>query len=292
LFVAVGYQWSFSRAIQALKRDVMAGTLGKAKRLRTLAMFPRPVSYYRRNNWAGRITTEWGERVYDSPLNNATAHYLHNMFYVLGAAREESAAPAWVEAELYRANDIENYDTAALRCQTECGAEILFYTTHAALERVGPMCRFEFERATVEFDPARGGRFVARFADGTVRDYGQPEVDRNEKIWQSIDAVRTAQPVACGARAALAHTLCVTAAQASAGGVTPFPAEMRRTDGSNGESLIWIDGLADELLASYQDGALPSDRGRPWARVGRRTATAATPARPAADTAAPFAAHV
>lgn len=291
LFVAVGYQWSFSRAVQALKRDVMSGALGKAKRLRTLAMFPRPVSYYHRNNWAGRVTTEWGERVFDSPLNNATAHYLHNMFYVLGATREQSAAPAWVEAELYRANDIENYDTAALRCRMECGAEILFYTTHATPERVGPMCRFEFERATVEFDPARGGRFVARFVDGTVRDYGQPEADRNEKIWQSIDAVRTGQPVACGAPAALAHTLCVTAAQESAGGVTPFPAELLRTDGSNGESLIWVDGLAEELLACYEEGQLPADRRRPWARPGRRT-QAATPMRQGRDVAAPFAAYV
>src|SRR5687767_4336062 len=28
LFVAVGYQWSFSRAVQALKRDVMSGAFG------------------------------------------------------------------------------------------------------------------------------------------------------------------------------------------------------------------------------------------------------------------------
>lgn len=293
LFVAVGYQWSFSRAVQALKRDVMDGLLGKPKRLRTLAMFPRPISYYHRNNWAGRIVTEWGERVYDSPLNNATAHYLHNMFYVLGATREQSATPAWVEAELYRANDIQNYDTAALRCRTESGVEVLFYTTHAAPERVGPLCRFEFERATVEFDHARGGQFIARFADGVVRNYGQPEADRNEKIWQSIDAVRTGQPVACGARAALPHTLCVTAAQESSGGVTQFPAELRRTDGSNGESLIWIDGLAEGLLDCFQRGMLPSESGRAWARAGRRV-PAGLPdlARSPRDAVAPFAAYV
>ena len=29
--------------------------------------------------------------MFDSPLNNATAHYLHNMLYVLGAMRETSA---------------------------------------------------------------------------------------------------------------------------------------------------------------------------------------------------------
>jgi len=34
--------------------------------------------------------------VLDSPVNNATAHYLHNMFYVLGHATDASAMPACV----------------------------------------------------------------------------------------------------------------------------------------------------------------------------------------------------
>jgi hypothetical protein len=56
-----------------------------------------------------------GLGIFDSPANNATAHFLHNMFYLLGATRETSAAPAVVQAELYRANAIENFDTAAIR---------------------------------------------------------------------------------------------------------------------------------------------------------------------------------
>jgi predicted dehydrogenase len=212
LFVAVGYQWSFSRAVQALKRDVMSGSLGAPRRLKTIAMFPRGENYYARNSWAGRIATASGEHVFDSPLNNATAHYLHNMLYLLGGERESSATPAWVEAELYRANDIESYDTAALRCRTACGTEVLFYTTHGVPERVGPVCRFEFERGVVEYDHGRGAEFVARFDDGRVVSYGQPDLDRHDKIWQCIDAVRTGEPVACGPRAAMPHTHSVLAA--------------------------------------------------------------------------------
>jgi predicted dehydrogenase len=270
LFVAVGYQWSFSRAVQALKRDVISGTFGQPRRLRAIAMFPRGDSYYRRNSWAGRNTSERGERVFDSPLNNATAHYLHNMLYVLGPSREISATPAWVEAELYRANAIESFDTAALRCRTACGAELLFYTTHSVMDRVGPLCRFEFDHAVVEYDHGAGGRFVARFDDGRVVDYGQPERDRNVKVWQCIDAVRTGAPVACGPRAAMPHTQCVAAARASSP-VVDFPAAVRRRGTAPGEgTMTWIDGLPESLIGCYKRGILPSEDSCAWAVPGRR----------------------
>jgi predicted dehydrogenase len=283
-FVAVGYQWSFSRAVEALKRDVMAGAFGRPMRLSAIAMFPRGDNYYGRNAWAGRTTSERGERVFDSPLNNAAAHYLHNMLYVLGAARETSDTPAWVEAELYRANDIESFDTAALRCRAACGAELLFYTTHAVPERVGPLCRFEFEHAVVDYDHAAGGRFVARFDDGRLIDYGQPERDRNAKIWQCIDAVRTGAPVACGPRAAMPHTQCVAAARASSS-VVDFPVDLRRRGVATGEgALTWVDGLAEGFVHCYKRGILPSEDGCAWARAGRRVAIATTPAAQAATT--------
>ena len=129
----------------------------------------------------------------DSPVNNATAHYLHNMFYLLGKSPQASAMPVTVEAELYRANDIENYDTAAIRAIVECGTEVLFYTTHATPERRGPLSCFEFERAIVEYDAGGAGQFVARFHDGRTKSYGQPTLDRHEKIWQAVDSVRAAR---------------------------------------------------------------------------------------------------
>ena len=47
------------------------------------------------------------------------------MFFILGSGNSSDAYPAAVQAELYRARDIENYDTAALRCWTQGGVEIL-----------------------------------------------------------------------------------------------------------------------------------------------------------------------
>jgi predicted dehydrogenase len=267
-FAAIGYQWSFSAAVQALKRDMMSGVFGAAKRMKTLVFSPRGQSYFRRNDWVGRVRTADGAGVLDSPVNNATSHFLHNMFYLLGKTRQTSAMPATVRAELYRANDIENYDTAAIRAETTCGTEILFYTTHAVQERRGPTSRFEFEHAVVEFDADASGQFIAHFHDGRQKSYGQPNLDRHEKIWQAVDSVRTGQPVACDVAAAMAHTSCVMAAQQSSS-IHEFPLRLRKTIELDGEPMVCVDGLQETFARCYQDGVLPSEAGpSEWACAG------------------------
>ena len=170
-FVGIGYQWSFSSAMQNLKNDILNGVLGRPLRFRTKILWPRTSNYYQRNTWAARIKTAAGDWVLDSPANNATAHYLHNCMYVLGETRETSANLIDVQAELYRANQIENYDTAAIRCHTDAGVEILFYTAHPVPNTIGPILSYEFEEAVVDFD-ASDSRLRAHFHSGEVKDYG------------------------------------------------------------------------------------------------------------------------
>ena len=83
-FVAIGYQWSHSPVIQSLKKDIMEGKLGKPKRLKTMVLWSRSDDYFNRSGWAARIRDDRGNWILDSVASNATAHYLHNMFYVLG----------------------------------------------------------------------------------------------------------------------------------------------------------------------------------------------------------------
>jgi len=130
-WVMIGYQWSYSAAIQALKKDIFAGLFGKPVRLKTICLWPREEAYYKRSDWAGRKKDESGNWILDSPANNAMAHFLHNLFYVLGDRVDRSAKPVQVAAELYRAYPIENFDSIACRAHTEEGTELLFYASHA-----------------------------------------------------------------------------------------------------------------------------------------------------------------
>jgi predicted dehydrogenase len=268
-FAAIGYQWSFSQAVQSLKADIMAGVLGRPIRMKAMVFFPRPVDYFRRNDWAGRLHTLDGQGVFDSPVNNAAAHYLHNMFYVLGSTRDTSAMPRSVQAELYRGNDIESFDTAAIRCRTDNDVEVLFYTSHAAPEHRGPRSRYDFENAVVDFDALATGQFIARFRDGRVKHYGHPNLDRHEKIWQSIESVRTGKPIACGIAAALPHALCVAAAHESSPQIIEFPQRLRKIASFDGEAMIAIDDLAEQFTTCYEAGVMPSELPTlDWARPG------------------------
>ena len=56
--VRIGYQWSYSEGIQALKRDIRAGRFGAPIRVKTCCLWPRTLSYFRRNGWAGRLRDE------------------------------------------------------------------------------------------------------------------------------------------------------------------------------------------------------------------------------------------
>jgi len=152
-YVGIGYQWSHADAILALKRDIMAGVYGAPVMLKTLVLWPRGYAYYKRGcGWAGKIRSAGGALILDSVANNATAHYLHNMLYVLGETIDTSAMPEKLEASLWRANAIENYDTASMEMTFAGGARALFLVSHATKEKQQPIFEYQFERGTILFD--------------------------------------------------------------------------------------------------------------------------------------------
>lgn len=291
-WVAVGYQWSFSPAVQALKADIRSGLLGAPRKLKCLYLWPRDEGYYARNDWAGRKRDADGGWVLDSPVQNAMAHDLHNMFYILGRETAASARPASVEAELYRANAIENFDTAAARVRTEDGVEILFYVSHASAEDRGPVVRCEFEKAVVRCDSRTSGLW-AEFPDGRRKDYGVPDDEPMNKLWQSIAGAREggARPL-CGLEAAASQTLCMNGIQDSMPDIRDFPAGMvRMVEGlaaprtvieTPGAKRRVVEGLDEAFAACYEAEKLPSEMGLPWSARGEPidlTAYAAYPSR-------------
>ena len=275
-FLAVGFQWSAAEAVHALKSDIRRGLLGRPLRLKTMVQWPRDSAYYGRNGWAGRIRDDQGAWVLDSPLSNATGHYLHNMLYVLGREEHLSATLRSVESELYRANPIENFDTAALRMITDADVEILFLTTHACRNTLGPVSVFEFESAVVTYSEWPDGAFEARFTDGRVKNYGNPDAQPHRKLWLCVDAVREGKPVPCGVQAVLPHLICFNAVQEAPGAIVGLPASAigQRVAG-DGVTLRWIDGVEDLFAACFERGLLTHELGQaPWAVAGRRVSVA------------------
>jgi len=269
-WIAIGYQWSYSPIIQQIKGDIQKGMFGKPVRLKSLCLLPRTRNYYHRNSWAGKIKDTQGRWVNDSPINNSSAHYLHNMFYLLGEQPNRSANFQDITAELYRAYPIENFDTAALVAHTDTDVEVRFYTTHVCEKPIGPAFHFEFTDAVVKGE-YRQGKFIlkAHFSDGRLIEYGGFNNNELQKLWLCVQQAKIDGFIPCGVEAASSHTYCVNAAQKSMPEISHLPADLVREIGSSSDARIYMDGLGDVLLRCYQNNVLPSELGLDWSSKGR-----------------------
>ncbi len=268
--VSIGYQWSHSDAILALKQDVLSGKLGKPLRMKTLVLWPRDFAYYGRGSgWAGKVSKN-GEWTLDSVASNATAHYLHNIFFVAGDAIDRSADVADIQVETYRANDIETYDTCVLRGHLQMGADILFVVSHAIApsENFGPVFEYEFENGVVRFfrDPVDTDveRMTAYFKDGEVKEYGIPSGGIGKKLRHAVNIALGNASVVCGPEAASIHTKCIDAITENIPVTPVFPENVT----VRCEDRVYVEGLADVLHKCYEQWKLPTELGADWAVKG------------------------
>lgn len=254
--VAIGYQWSFADATQQIKHDILSGRFGPPLRAKCLVLWPRSAAYYSRNNWAGRITNDSGRAVYDSPVNNATSHFLHHMLYLFGSTPDSTAEPLQVSAECFRANPIENFDAAALRVKTAT-AEILFYTAHCVPDLLNPLMEIEFEKGTISFDYSDPEGFKAVMQDGTTKIYGCPDDTYWNKLWQTVDAVREGTPVLCGIPAATPHIRVVNTIQKEST-VTDLSSFTRTKTWYDSAVLTYVPGVAEAFTTAYRNNTMPT----------------------------------
>lgn len=255
-FVAVGFQWCFSPSILRLKEDILAGRFGEPRWGRSLTLWPRTEAYYGRNDWAGRRRDGEGRWILDSPANNAMAHHLHNLLFLLGPTMDRSAEPVGISGATARVNRIETFDTVAARVFLHGGPELLFLGSHTIAEEEAADPRFilEMEEATVSY-PGGTAPMIVRRGDDVLEEYLAPDTaSQVTKLWRCVDAVREGTPIPCGLEAARPHVACVEAIDAA--GTEPhwFSDEVLRVSETSGGRLHWVEGLADALLASYQTG--------------------------------------
>ena len=248
----VDYHWCFSPAMLSMKADAEAGLFGAPVSLRAIVLWPRNLSYYRRGTgWAGKKLDPEGRPIYDSVLNNATAHYLMNMLFVTGKLAEG------VQCATFRANPIETYDTAVMKARS-AGAEIFIAVSHAVdgSELQEPLFEYRFEGAVIRFgEPGRRGeRLKAYMNDGTVKDYGPADPPYMENLWNMADAIRGLDTIRGSGETALLQTMAVQEMRRVQPQAQPFPeAWIRREADRN-----WVPGLAPALWDCYRGMSLPA----------------------------------
>lgn len=265
--LAIGFQWSYSSSILQLKQDILNGLYGKIKRIRTIVYFPRNLAYYERGTgWAGKRRLENGALLLDSVASNATAHYLHNMLFLTGKEIDKSAEPVTMEAEVYRINPIEMFDTCALRIWNEEHTELLFYATHAVPMNQNRMPEFilEGEKGTVTLTYESGQEIMTgMLKDGQKISYEAPSTDLYRKLFCMADAVTDNAPLSCVPETVMPHLRCINALAESFPKTPVIPEAYTCYDPKDRQYVV--KGLDEVLEKCWQNGKLPYEEQIPWA---------------------------
>jgi len=263
---AVGFQYLHAPEVRALKELLLAGAIGRIRRIVALAAWPRSHEYYTRNAWAGRLRLD-GAPVFDSPINNAMSHFVLVMLYLAGDSRSGGASPRRFRAELYRAQPIESFDTATVQWETADGLRLEFYGTHSTRWIAHPTLRIEGERGTANWMADRGAALQSPPLSWSMP--AEPESRTRERMLRDVlDRCAGFDRWVCEPHFAGVHVRCVAALHAH----VPIRAIeagslLRRSE--NGENFSFVPDLDEQLTSAADSGRFLNEVGAPWAQPER-----------------------
>ncbi len=262
----IGYQSIYTPSIQTIKTRLLDGSLGKLKTIRINGGWPRNNIYYSRNGWAGRLKLNDGTWVLDSPINNAMAHDVNNAMFLCGPTQHTSAKPDSVQAELYRARNIETFDTVTMRI---CTGEVDIYIglSHSTQENFNPIMILTCEKGTVQW--SRGSASI-HYHNGSEEPFDERRLqDHNNPFRNAVDVLRHNATPLCPPEVARAQTLCINGAHESCPNIVSVPKDhvhVVERDNSVFHVITNLDALFNQC---FQEGKLLSELGVPWAKPSK-----------------------
>ena len=264
--VLVGFQDLYQPAVAPLKQRILSGEFGRALTASVIGCWPRGEGYFRRNDWAGRLQRQ-GRWIMDSPAANALSHFLHLPLHLLGKSLADAAMPTEVAAELYRANDIENYDTCSIRLTLPGDVPLIVAYTHACDATVEPLITIQFEEGRVRYFSYREIEIQTSAGVERIPLSSQPH---RQMLATFESQLRGAADAPTGA------TLEMSAAQVAAmnaasefAPVHDVPAAFIHPMHDSEDNVVrTIRGIVPALQACAQQGCLLHETGlAPWAQV-------------------------
>jgi len=252
----VGFQDLYSENNWKLKRELSQGKLGEINSISFLGLWPRPASYYSRNQWAGKLNFG-NQLVNDTPVSNAFAHFLNLCLFFAGRDEMTSATGLKIQAELFRANEIETFDTAALRINTDTGIPIHFFCSHASEKNFTPTIRIVTESATIVWRHEEGilvereGREDFRKLPSGISD------TRTPMLMNILSVLQGGRADICAPKTALAP-LVINELLRSVRVQPVSPSRLRRIAMPE-DSLVAIDGIEETLTACFESDLLPAE---------------------------------
>jgi predicted dehydrogenase len=263
-FVAVGFQDLYAESTWKIKELILAGGIGELRTLSITGLWPRSSAYYARNDWAGRLKCgdHW---VFDSPINNAFAHFCNLALFWAGSAVAKSAQVRRVECELYRAQPIESFDTCCVRAGLSGGAQLLIYATHSCHEDRSP--QMTITGASGQITWVQESHYEVTLFSGGKKRYPVPgkfetKLMMSDAVLQRFELLETR---ICDTAMALEHMRLVEAMHTASPIIEIAPQYLRRRSTVTGE---WSEilGIEEAIDSASAQGRLWSEIGVPWAQ--------------------------
>ena len=261
--ICVGFQDIYSPQVQLIKRWLVSGRFGAVRHMRAGGCWPRAVSYFQRNSWAGRIKDSMGW-VLDSPVNNAMAHFLNLMLYWAGRTEAAYAVVRSIEADLFQIQEIESFDTASLRVWTDADVDLLFAVTHSCERCVDPVIHIECERGSILWNHSGPIRYTL---DGVEEVVSQPwmHVIRDGMMDAVAAYLTTGRGHVCLLQDTLSHTRCVNALHQYFP-IRTVSGEFKQTRALGADMGLHVPGIEGLIQNCLGQGKLLRDQGAPWAQ--------------------------
>lgn len=258
----IGFQDMYLDGTHELKRELCSGVYGKLESISFLGLWPRGVvSYYGRNSWAGKLMLEGsdgadGVLINDNPVSNAFAHFLKLGLFFAGPDAATSALPLLgeIEAQLYRANPIETFDTAALRIRTDTGIPMQFLCSHAIEENNLPTLRIRTDHDQLDWKYEEG-LFIRSRGEQAVCRLPKREEGRVGMLEKIIASLHGEPSTICTPEDALIPLSVSERLRAYP--VTPFPESMIKIHETPDDSFRTVQGLSEKLHACFEENMMP-----------------------------------
>ena len=263
--LAIGYQYLVSPAIRAIKEYSVSRKLGRVLFVRTFASGMRDAAYYTRNDWAGKIGCN-GKMYYDSPMQNAFAHYLMNMLYVSSDQENASARIRSVLMENYRAKPIECADTQSLSIETGESVPVYFVATHAC-EHNESFMEVVYQGGRVEWTPQKTSVYETRQTGelllAAIENNGVPN---NIRIYEdTIEAILGLHEPAATIENAMQQTIAIELGFRSSAGAYQIPSGFVVSSEATGYGAV-IRDIVPVMKSAFSARKNFSALGIPWAK--------------------------
>lgn len=255
--VQVGFQSMGSAAIETVTTVIESGAIGEVTGYSAVGSWSRPLSYWNRNDWAGRRSLD-GVPVVDGVVTNPLAHAVQLALALAGAGRDGVRS---IELDQFRANRIEADDTSVIRIRTLEGLPVVCALTLCAPERSEPYVtvtgtegriRMYYTLDLVQVEsPA--------FADPVTTHHGRTDLLRNLVAARSGEA-----RLLCPLDDLRAFTQVVDAVRASPDPHV-IPEEQRDLVGEGDERRVVVADVQEWVVRAAEQGRTFTELGVPWA---------------------------